>query len=68
MKTNLRLVFAAIALFFVGTAGASASHPCHDDAYRFCRNVIPDHAKIQHCLERNMYHLHPACRAQFGKR
>jgi hypothetical protein len=65
MQINLKLACAAIVFLALGSGAALARHPCHDDAERFCRNVIPDHRLVQHCLERNMFHLRPACKAQF---
>ncbi len=65
MQTPLKLGLAAIVFSIIGSGAALARHPCHDDAHKFCRNVIPDHKLIQHCLQRNLYHLTPACRAEF---
>jgi hypothetical protein len=65
MQMSLKRVLAAIVFLTLGTSAALAHHPCHDDAFRFCRNVIPDHRLIQHCLERNLPHLTRACRAEF---
>ena len=67
MNKNLKFAGAAIVFMTLGSGAAFARHPCHDDAERFCRNVIPDHRLVQHCLERNMFHLRPACQAQFRK-
>lgn len=64
MKSYKRLAFAAF-VFALGSGAASARNACHDDAFKFCRNVIPDHKLIQHCLERNMPHLAHACQALF---
>ncbi len=65
MQISLKRALAAIVFLTLGTGGALANHPCHDDAFRFCRNVIPDHRLIQHCLQRNMFHLTRACQAEF---
>jgi len=65
MKISTTLAAAAIALFALGSGAASARNACHDDAFKFCHNVIPDHRLIQHCLERNMPHLTRACQALF---
>jgi hypothetical protein len=67
MQIRFRLGAAAALFLMVGSGAALARHPCHDDAERFCRNVIPDHRLVQHCLERNMYHLRPACQAEFRR-
>ncbi|WP_395666033.1 hypothetical protein [Methylocella sp.] len=61
---------AAAALLAAATLAPSpalARHACHDDAFKFCRNVIPDRRLIQHCLERNMSHLTRACQAEFRR-
>jgi hypothetical protein len=65
MQTSLKRALAALVFLALGTGAALARHACHDDAFRFCRNVIPDHRLIQHYLERNLYHLTRACRAEF---
>jgi hypothetical protein len=65
MQINLKLACATVVLLTLGSGAALANHACHDDAYKFCHNVIPDHKLIQHCLERNKFHLTPACRAHF---
>jgi hypothetical protein len=65
MQKNVKLAAAAVAFLALGSSAALARHPCHDDALRYCNPVIPDHRLIQHCLQRNLYHLRPACRAEF---
>ena len=65
MQISLKRALAALAFLMVGTGAALAHHPCHDDAFKFCRNVIPDHKLIQYCLQRNLPHLTRACRAEF---
>ena len=63
---NFTVKFASAALLFsmLGTAGAIAQqHACHEDAFRFCGNDIPDHAKIHACLARHVKHLSPHCKA-----
>ncbi len=67
MNLKLTLAAAALALVTLAAAPASARNPCHDDAFKFCRAVIPDHARIQHCLERNMFHLTRAWQAEFRR-
>lgn len=64
MKISLKSALAVVAFTAIGSGAALANHPCHDDAFRFCRNVIPDHKLIEHCLERNMFHLSRACQAK----
>jgi hypothetical protein len=68
MQISLKRALAAILFLALGTGAAFARHPCHDDAEKFCSRVIPDHKLVQHCLEKNLYHLKPACQAEFGKR
>ena len=65
MQISLKSALAAIVFLALGTGGTFARHPCHDDAFKFCRNVIPDHRLIQHCLQRNLPHLTRACQAEF---
>lgn len=67
MRPHVTLAAAALVTAFFGVGPALARHACHDDAFKFCRNVIPDHALIQHCLERNMPHLTQACQAAFRR-
>lgn len=38
---------------------------CMGDAFRFCREDIPNVGKIEACLLQNRERLHPACQAQF---
>jgi hypothetical protein len=65
MQISLKTALAAVVFLSLGSGAALARHPCHNDAMKFCRNVVPDHRLIQHCLERNMFHLTRACKAQF---
>jgi hypothetical protein len=62
---NFKVACATVVLLTLGSGAALASHACHDDAFKFCHTVIPDHKLIQHCLQRNKPHLSPACRAHF---
>jgi hypothetical protein len=61
------LVLAAIAftapVFAEGTQQQRAA--CMGDAFRFCREDIPNVGKIEACLLQNRERLHPACQAQF---
>ena len=43
---NLKLACATAALLTLGSGAALASHACHDDAFKFCHNVVPDHKLI----------------------
>ncbi len=69
MKTILKCTCGLFLFALVGTAGAvepparPEKHPCRDDAFRFCKQDIPDHAKIHACLLLNVEHLDPRCRA-----
>jgi len=64
MKTVAKLTSAALLFSLLGSAGALAQqHACHDDAFRFCGQDIPDHAKIHACLLRHVKHLSHHCRA-----
>jgi hypothetical protein len=47
-----------------GTAQQRSS--CMGDAFRFCREDIPNVARIEACLLQNRERLHPACQAEFG--
>ncbi len=41
---------------------------CEDEARWLCSNYIPDVDAIKGCMQRNLKHLSPRCRAMFGKR
>ncbi len=74
MKIILRAAIVGFLIALIVPAGAvspptpSQKHPCHDDAFRFCREDIPDHAKIHACLIRHVEQLSPACRDIIGHR
>lgn len=38
---------------------------CMGDAFRFCRDDIPNVGKIEACLIQNRERLNPTCQAQF---
>jgi hypothetical protein len=38
---------------------------CRQDAFRLCREAIPNVKRITTCMEHNIRRLSPACRAQF---
>jgi hypothetical protein len=63
MKIILKCVSAALLVSLMGTGGALAQHACHEDAFRFCGQDIPDHDKIHACLVRHAKHLNPHCKA-----
>ncbi|MGO4715243.1 hypothetical protein [Bradyrhizobium sp. 2TAF24] len=38
---------------------------CRADAFRLCKDAIPDVPRITACMDKNKAKLSPACRAQF---
>jgi hypothetical protein len=38
---------------------------CKDDAFRLCRDTIPDVPRITECMHKNQKKLSPACKAFF---
>lgn len=74
MKIILKCTSAVFLFSVVGTASAVAppsraeKHACHDDAFRFCVQDIPNHVKIHACLVRHVEQLSPGCRAIIGPR
>jgi hypothetical protein len=40
---------------------------CEEDAFKFCRKVIPDVPRITECMHKNRKSLSPPCRALFEK-
>ncbi len=68
---HVRSAFCAalVILAFVGMTEAAGTpeqrHACRHDAFKFCRNEIPDVPRITACMEKNLKKLSPACRAQF---
>ena len=46
MQMNLKLACATVVLLTLGSGAALANHACHDDAFKFCHTVIPDHKLI----------------------
>jgi hypothetical protein len=74
MKIILKCISAVLLFSLAGTASAVTppprpeKHACHDDAFRFCGQDIPNHAKIHACLVRNVEHLSPHCRAIISPR
>jgi hypothetical protein len=40
---------------------------CHEDAKRFCADVMPDRERVRQCLIRNMGRLNSVCRSAFQK-
>jgi hypothetical protein len=67
--TIIGSVFAVAAIAFTTTAFAAGTPQqraaCMEDAFRFCRDDIPNVGKIEGCLLQNRERLHPACQAEF---
>ena len=61
------LVLTAICFTVPATAEGTAQQraACMGDAFRFCREDIPNVGRIEACLLQNRERLHPACQAQF---
>jgi len=63
------------AVFFIILFGAPSwcagtpeqDRACRSDAWKFCRDFVPDVAQITACMNRNISKLSPACRSQFNK-
>ncbi len=55
---------AAPAAWAAGTPDQRAA--CHDDAFRFCPNDVPNPAAIEACLRRHIRSISAACQHQFG--
>lgn len=47
---------------------AAPKDPCESDARRYCRDVVPDDAKIAACLKANQSKLSAACKASYATR
>ena len=73
MISKIRLPVQALAvLLCVTTASAQENRgtpeqraACAPDAFRFCVGYIPDPARVEYCLRRNMSDLSDACRSVF---
>jgi hypothetical protein len=66
--TKIAIVIGSIGM--ISTSAFSAGTPeqrraCEADAYRICRDVIPDVHKITECMHKNQKKLSPACKAFF---
>jgi hypothetical protein len=74
MKFISKCIFGVVLFSLAGTASAlepparPEKHACHDDAFRFCKQDIPNHAKIHACLLANVERLDPRCRAIISHR
>src|SRR5262245_7249944 len=69
---NVRLACLAAAMLTVtfSTVSFSEGTPeqrraCKDDAFRLCRDTIPDVPRITECMHKNQKKLSPACKAFF---
>lgn len=65
-------VLAVVSLtLFAGEASAQGTMQqraaCEGDAFRLCRQYIPDSARIGACLRRSRAHLSPACHSVMFK-
>jgi len=71
ISAHLRSTFGAalVILASVGMSEAAGTpaqqRACRHDAFRICRDEIPDVPRITACMEKNLKKLSPACRAQF---
>lgn len=43
------------------------AHACRGDALHFCKDDVPDKAKITACMKQHYEQLSPACKAMFNK-
>jgi hypothetical protein len=69
---NVRLACLAAAMLTVtfSTVSFSQGTPeqrraCKNDAFRLCRDTIPDVPRITECMHKNQKKLSPACKAFF---
>jgi hypothetical protein len=60
---TLATIVSTVPAFAEGTPEQRAA--CMGDAFRFCRDDIPNVGKIEACLLQNRERLHPGCQAQF---
>jgi hypothetical protein len=66
----VRLVALIVSFGTFSTASFSEGTPeqrraCKDDAFRLCRDTIPDVPRITECMHKNQKKLSPACKAFF---
>jgi hypothetical protein len=59
----LALTLMAPTMAAAQAGGMTPEQACHDDAFRFCNDAIPDRDKVGACLRRNARGLSPACRS-----
>ena len=69
---NVRLACFAAAMLTVTFSTVSFSQgtreqrrACKDDAFRLCRDTIPDVPRITECMHKNQKKLSPVCKAFF---
>lgn len=66
-----RLALAVVLLTLGGALSAHAAgtleqrRACRADAFRLCRDAIPNVSRVTACMEKNIKRLSPPCRAQF---
>lgn len=71
LKPIQRRTLAVVLLMFGGTLSAHAAgtpeqrRACRADAFRLCREAIPNVSRVTACMEKNIKKLSPLCRAQF---
>jgi len=68
-----RLLLLACSLVLFGMAANAQPtqeqiNACHQDADRFCQDVMPDEQKVRRCLARHMSQLNSVCRSAFRKK
>jgi len=56
---------AAVATPSLAAGTAAQRQACTDDAFKFCRQYIPDVPRVTACMKKNKSKLSRACRAQF---
>jgi hypothetical protein len=73
-KQSSIIIGGILMLSAIGSFGGPASaegtaqqrSACMGDAFRFCREDIPNVVRIEACLLQNRDRLHPACQAEFS--
>ncbi len=71
VKPIQRLALAVVLLTFASVLSAHAAgtpeqrRACRADAFRLCRDAIPNVSRVTACMEKNIKRLSPLCRAQF---
>jgi hypothetical protein len=71
MKMAIKLsILAALLLTSSALAQGTSEQrrACKDDAYKWCPYDVPDPAKVEGCLRKNLKWITADCQAQFGYR